>query len=266
MMPASSRAKSPSKRLHGGRFDACSPPLLLVASPCGCRPRARRRGRPARRRTATLGAVARPGRPGHRPRRWRAARVERDQERRLVGRDSRARALLARGVGRPHLPDHGHRGRRRARRQGRPTRHGGPGLPAPRRRRCRSRAGARATGARRGERQDPVAEDRLEGSSLRHAPQARQLRLADAGHRRQTRLRVLRVGRALRLRLRGPARVELEDGRHRELRRGRRHLAGPLREAGDPPVRRGQRRELLHRRASTARAARRSGARAATSR
>ena len=123
----------------------------LVLSTCGCRPRAARRGRPARRRAAALGAMARPGRAGHRERPRRAARVERDQERRLVGRDPRARALLARGLGRPHLPDDGDRGRRGARRQGRQAHDGGPGLPAPRRRRRRSQADARGAGARRGD-------------------------------------------------------------------------------------------------------------------
>ena len=176
--------------------DACtSVPLLL-----GLARRPRGRGSAARSRAAALGAMARSGRARHREGPGRTARVERDQERRLVRGDPGARALVSRGLGRPHLPHDGDRGRRGGRRQARQAPDGGPGLPASRRRGRRPQADARGAGARREDGQDPVAKDRLGGHPLRHAPQARQLRLADAGHRRHAGLRVLRVRGPLRLR------------------------------------------------------------------
>ena len=81
-----------------------------------------------------------------------------------------------------------------------------------------------------------------EGAGLRRPPQARQLRLADAGHRRQARLRLLRLRGHLRLRLRRQAAVEGRHRRHQDARHGHRQLARALQEPGHPAVRRGQRR------------------------
>ena len=100
-------------------------------------------------RAAALGAMARSRRAGHREGSGRAARVERDQERRLDLGDPGARALVSRRLGRPHLPHHGDRRRRGARRQAGQASDGGPGVPASRRRGRRPEADARGSGARR---------------------------------------------------------------------------------------------------------------------
>ena len=91
----------------------------------------------------------------------------------------------------------------------------GPGVRPPRRRRRRPQAHAEGAGARRRDRQAPLGADRLGGHALRHAPQEGQLRVADAGHRRRARLRLLRLGGPLRLRLRRQAGLEGVAGRHR---------------------------------------------------
>ncbi len=125
----------------------------LLASPAGHAAEVERRG--------PLARLAR-RRPGHRPRRAPPAGVDRRPQRRLEGGDPGARPLLADRVGRSPVPHHGDRGRRRARREGRQARGGGPGIRPPRRdgrrppahvqaaRRSTRRTGASCGSGRRG--------------------------------------------------------------------------------------------------------------------
>ena len=150
------------------------------------------RGDPGRR--STLAAVPRPRRPGRLRETGLPDRLGRRQERRLEDADPRPRPFVARRVGRPHLPDH-RRSRARSCRAPRASSTSidgqdfvhPDGVGADRRHTLKVLALDARTRA------DPLGEDRLGRDALRHAPQARQLRLADADHRRQARLRLLRV-------------------------------------------------------------------------
>jgi len=66
-------------------------------------------------------------------------------------------------------------------------------------------------------------------------------------HGRRACLRLLRIRGPLRLRLRREARLEVRPWRRGDDGRRRRDLACSLPRAADPPLRRGQRREVLHR-------------------
>ena len=119
-----------------------------------------------------------------------------------------------------------------------------------------------AIDARDGQRR--LGADRARGAALRHAAQEGQLRVADADHRRQAGLDLLRVRRPpLRLRHGRQPEVEGVAGRDRDRRRRRGHVARPLQGPADRAVRRGRRRQVVRGRPRQAHGQARSGARRA---
>ena len=137
-------------------------------------------------------------------------------------------------------------GERRSGRQGRRAHHRRPSLRPPAGRRRRPPPDLQGPRHRRARRKGRLGEDRARGAALRHAPQEGQLRVADADHRRQAGLDLLRVRRpALRLRHGRQPEVEGVPGRDRDRRRRRGHLARPLQGPADPAVRRGRRPQVV---------------------
>ena len=189
---------------------------------------------------AELAVVSRRQRRRHGRRQAHRREVERAhrRERRLEDADRRRRGLEPDRLGQPRVRLDGGRQRSQAGHPHRPVRRRRAGRPTASKHTWRLIALDKATGK--------VVWDKVayEGIPEDQAPPQVQPGLGDAGHRRQARDRLVRIGRALLLRLRrkaaveeGPRRPQLRLVLRSRLRVGHRQLADHLQEHGDRAVR-----------------------------